>query len=112
MRDGAHPGIYLAVFAHEYGHRAQELAGVLETAQQKQYDDGQDSAAGLEFSRRLELQAQCFSGMFLGSSVDRGGDVDRNHGTNAHAESWWHQGAMKNRTQQCNTWAATSADVA
>jgi hypothetical protein len=129
---GAHPGVYLAVFAHEYGHHVQKLAGLMDTADQKRYDAGADTDAGLEFSRRLELQAQCFSGMFLGSEENRGGDIDtniynegwnsedrgdgqrqvRDHGTNAHAESWWQQGAQSNRLQQCNTWAASPSDVA
>lgn len=129
---GAHPGIYLAVFAHEYGHHVQQLAGLMDTAGQKRYDAGADSDAGLELSRRLELQAQCFSGMFIGSEENRGGDIDtniyteawnsqdrgdhisgqpRDHGTDAHAESWWQQGGQSNRLQQCNTWAATSGDV-
>ncbi|MCU1682070.1 MAG: Conserved putative rane protein [Amycolatopsis sp.] len=128
---GAHPGVYLAVFAHEYGHHVQNLSGVSDTYWQQRYDAGTDSAPGLELSRRLELQAQCFSGMFLGSTVGRGGDVDRNiyneawnsedrgdgqqpvrdHGSNAHAMSWWQHGAQTNRTQQCNTWASSSGDI-
>ena len=85
-----------------------------------------------ELSRRLELQAQCFSGMFLAATHDRGsvdanilteartsqdrGDHNagqpRDHGTDAHTTSWWEQGAQKNRTYQCNTWKSPAVDVA
>ncbi|WP_244287355.1 neutral zinc metallopeptidase [Amycolatopsis rubida] len=129
---GAHPGIYLPVLAHEYGHHVQQLSGVSDAMDDARYDAGADSAAGLELSRRLELQAQCFSGMFLGSAhAAGGGDVDRNiyteawnsedrgdhnggprdHGSDRHAIAWWQQGATKNRVKQCNTWASNSSDV-
>jgi hypothetical protein len=128
---GAHPGVYLAVLAHEYGHHVQELSGVQAAYWDLRYDAGADTAAGLELSRRLELQAQCFSGMFLAATFSRG-SVDKNllqearttqdrgdhnpgeprdHGSDAHSISWWEQGAQKNRTYQCNTWLANPADV-
>ncbi|MFL6142334.1 MAG: neutral zinc metallopeptidase [Labedaea sp.] len=131
-RLGAHPGVYLAVLAHEYGHHVQALSGVEDAYWAKRYDAGADTEAGLELSRRLELQAQCFSGMFLAATYSRG-SVDKNilqearttqnrgdhtageprdHGSDAHATSWWEQGAQKNRTFQCNTWRATAAEVA
>ncbi|MFA4051321.1 hypothetical protein ONA88_19325 [Mycobacteroides chelonae] len=90
---------------------------------------GVDSPLGLELSRRLELQAQCFSGMFLGSR--RGGTITqqeldlawndqdrgdgqqptRDHGSNQHAEAWWRHGSLKNRLWECNTWLADSSAV-
>jgi hypothetical protein len=129
---GAHPGVYLALLAHEYGHHVQALSGVMDAYAQARYDAGVDSEAGLELSRRLELQAQCFSGMFLAGTYSRGsvddnilnearttqdrGDhqagVPRDHGTDAHTSGWWEQGAQKNRTFQCNTWLSPPADVA
>ncbi|MEV6910362.1 neutral zinc metallopeptidase [Amycolatopsis sp. NPDC051071] len=128
---GNKPGVYLAVFAHEYGHHIQALSGVMEAYWDARYDAGVDSATGLEMSRRNELSAQCLSGTFLGSTVGRGGSVDqamyrdawgsqdrgdhnggpRDHGSDAHAISWWQHGAQKNRMAQCNTWAANSSDV-
>ncbi|WP_020643644.1 neutral zinc metallopeptidase [Amycolatopsis balhimycina] len=130
---GNHPGPYLSILAHEYGHHVQNLAGITEAFGEKRYDAGADSAAGLELSRRMELEAQCFSGMFLGSSSISGGSVDRNiyneawnaqdrgddyarngkrdHGSAKHNISWWQHGATKNRNQQCNTWLSASADV-
>jgi predicted metalloprotease len=129
---GAHPGVYLAVFAHEYGHHVQAMSGVLDAYSQARYDAGVDTGPGLELSRRLELQAQCFSGMFLAATYGRGsvdanilgearstqdrGDhtsgLPRDHGTDAHTAAWWEQGATKNRTYECNTWKSPAADVA
>jgi hypothetical protein len=131
---GAHPGVYLAVFAHEFGHHVQAVAGVLKAAHQAEYDAGPDSTAGLEMSRRIELQADCFSGMwFAGAwngkgSIDdnivrealadgykRGDDNDpggpRDHGTKQHAGAWQEQGYRKNRTFQCNTYLASPESV-
>ena len=102
---GAHPGVYLAVLAHEYGHHVQAMSGVLDTYGEASYNAGVDTEAGLELSRRLELQAQCFSGMFLAATYGRGsvddniltearttqdrGDhnagLPRDHGTDEHA---------------------------
>ncbi|TDV37580.1 neutral zinc metallopeptidase [Actinophytocola oryzae] len=129
---GARPGVYLALLAHEYGHHVQALSGVMETYWDARYDAGADTDAGLELSRRSELQAQCFSGMFLASvygrgsvddnllteartSQDRGDhnpDLPRDHGTDDHAIGWWEQGAQQNRTYQCNTWMSPPEDVA
>jgi predicted metalloprotease len=130
---GNHPGPYLSILAHEYGHHVQNLAGISEAFGNQRYDAGADSAAGLELSRRMELEAQCFSGMFLGSASVSGGSVDKNlyneawnaqdrgddyarngkrdHGSAKHNISWWQHGATKNRNQQCNTWLSASGDV-
>jgi uncharacterized protein len=125
---GAHPGIYLAVFAHEYGHHVQDLSGVLGAAREQQYDAGPDTPEGLRISRRIELQADCFGGMFWSAATGRG-SVDRtmldeavhdrttrgddnglaeraDHGTGAHVQSWTLQGLERNRTAECNTWKA------
>ncbi|EHY90387.1 neutral zinc metallopeptidase [Saccharomonospora azurea] len=129
---GDAPGVYLALFAHEYGHHVQEMAGIMDAAWERIYAEGQDSAAGREMSRRKELQAQCFSGMFLGAHVDQGGSVTRamydaawydqetrgddtsgthDHGSNANYAKWWRAGAYDNRIVDCNTFAAPSEDV-
>ncbi|MFB9686358.1 neutral zinc metallopeptidase [Amycolatopsis plumensis] len=130
---GNHPGPYLSILAHEYGHHVQNLSGISEAYGNQRYDAGADSATGLELSRRMELEAQCFSGMFLGSASVSGGSVDKNvyneawnaqdrgddyarngkrdHGSARHNISWWQHGATKNRNQQCNTWLSPSGDV-
>ncbi|MEC3978807.1 neutral zinc metallopeptidase [Amycolatopsis sp. H20-H5] len=130
---GNHPGPYLSILAHEYGHHVQEMSGIFDAYGNARYDAGADSAAGLETSRRLELEAQCFSGMFLGSASVSGGSVDKNiynegwnsqnrgdeynpahirdHGTAKHNIAWWQHGATTNRTPQCSTWNSSSGDI-
>jgi predicted metalloprotease len=129
---GNDPGVYLALFAHEYGHHVQEVAGLMDAAWQRIYEAGPTTPAGMEMSRRKELQAQCFSGMFLGAHVDQGGSVTRemfdkawndqetrgdntsgshDHGTNAHYADWWRAGARSDRIAACNTFSAPSSAV-
>ncbi|WP_084037483.1 neutral zinc metallopeptidase [Haloechinothrix halophila] len=126
------PGVYLALIAHEYGHHVQELAGIMDAAWRKIYRVGEDSPAGQEMSRRKELQAQCFSGMFLGSHVNRGGSITREmydqawhdqetrgddtsgghkHGSNENYAMWWRVGALDNRISDCNTFKASTGSV-
>ena len=126
------PGVYLALIAHEYGHHVQELSGLMDATWRKIYQAGETSTKGQEFSRRKELQAQCFSGLFLGAHVDRGGSITRemydrawhdqetrgddtsggkDHGSNAHYAEWWRKGALDNRISDCNTYAASAASV-
>ncbi|MGH3451724.1 MAG: neutral zinc metallopeptidase [Haloechinothrix sp.] len=129
---GDNPGVYLALIAHEYGHHVQELSGIMDAAWEKIYAAGEHSRAGEEMSRRKELQAQCFSGMFLGSHVERGGSITRemynqawedqetrgddtsgghNHGSNENYAAWWRIGAIDNRIVDCNTFTASRAEV-
>lgn len=129
---GDSPGVYLALFAHEYGHHVQEMTGMMDAAWEKIYAAGRNSPAGLEMARRKELQAQCFSGMFLRTHIGNGGSgtqrmYDRawqdqqtrgddtsgsnDHGSNAHYAGWWRTGAQQNRIADCNTFAAASSEV-
>jgi len=126
------PGVYLALIAHEYGHHVQELAGIMDAAWRQIYQAGEGSVRGQQLSRRKELQAQCFSGLFLGAHVDRGGSVTRemydkawhdqetrgddtsggrDHGSNAHYAHWWRKGALDNRISDCNTFSAPPGSV-
>ncbi len=127
---GAHPGVYLALFAHEYGHHVQAMSGMEDAYLKVTYTARSDDERQ-ELSRRLELQAQCFSGMFLAATSGRG-DVDgnitreaetsqdrgdhngppRDHGTDNHTIGWWNSGFQRNSLSQCDTWSASSADVA
>jgi predicted metalloprotease len=126
-----HWEIYLSVFAHEYGHHVQQEAGILDKAHDEEYDAGVDTAAGQEVSRRIELQAQCFDGMYLAAAdgggsltasqitsaredaYERGDDQSdmRDHGTDEHSGDWWSTGYGKNNTARCNTYAASSDQV-
>jgi predicted metalloprotease len=125
------PGAYLTILAHEFGHHVQAMAGILATEYHQAESVGPDSAAGLDLSRRLELQADCFGGMFMGKSYGHGdvgddmwndasysnhgaGDqagAPRTHGSDDHAYRWWKTGSDQVNTQACNTWVASSADV-
>lgn len=119
------PIVHLQMVAHEFGHHVQELSGTLTEAWVQRRKAGTNTAAGLEWSRRMELQAECFGGMFLGSVTDSGGpftqsdlaDVlqayigDPTHGTNANVDAWFLRGT-ENQIARCNTWTATAGEVA
>ncbi|MGW4368385.1 neutral zinc metallopeptidase [Nocardia takedensis] len=124
-------GAQLAALAHEYGHHIQSVIGVTRAYRDRRTTVGWDSAAGLELSRRLELQAACFSGMFLGTNAgrvdldesswteaaaanraagDRPGEP-RARGTDATVWGWWKWGSDTGDTWECNTWYAAAAHV-
>ncbi|MGY4103286.1 neutral zinc metallopeptidase [Nocardia sp. R16R-3T] len=123
--------VYLSVFAHEYGHHVQAMAGILRKANSDRVDAGVRSDRGLELSRRIELQANCFDGMYLGSSSNGGslttsqitlarrdahgrgdqrGDM-RDHGTAENGGTWFEIGVDKDRAAQCNTFTASASAV-
>ncbi|MEU4316550.1 neutral zinc metallopeptidase [Nocardia sp. NPDC024068] len=123
--------VYLSVFAHEYGHHIQNMSGILLAANSERVDAGARSPEGLELSRRVELQANCFDGMYLVSSADGGAlteqqmtqartDADnrgdqrgdmRDHGTPENGGRWFGLGVEHNRTAQCNTFTAADGEV-
>ncbi|TMR23320.1 hypothetical protein ETD86_08455 [Nonomuraea turkmeniaca] len=55
--------LLLVTVAHEYGHHIQQLTGMLKA--QTRYN-GKNEAKVLDEMRRLELQAECLSGAFIG----------------------------------------------
>ena len=52
------------VIAHEYGHRVQDVLGTMDSVQSQQQSD---PSKANELSIRLELQADCFAGMWAHS---------------------------------------------
>jgi predicted metalloprotease len=133
-QNGAYVGYFLAVFAHEFGHHVQAVSGVLRASYQLRYDAGADSPVGLELSRRTELQADCFAGMWLAAAWNGKGAIDdnivrealksfyttgdennpsgpRDHGTGQHSGWWQEHGYTKNRTFECNTFLAPADSV-
>ncbi|MBF6357940.1 neutral zinc metallopeptidase [Nocardia higoensis] len=123
--------VYLSVFAHEYGHHVQAMSGILRKANSERVEAGVRSDRGLELSRRIELQAQCFDGMYLGSSQEGGaltssqislairdangrGDAPTDspdHGSPENSGTWFEIGVEQNRAAQCNTFAAPAEAV-
>lgn len=120
--------------AHEYGHHVQQLTGI-SAAYTDRYDDSypDDVRAYTELTRRLELQAQCFAGAFVGANshtmrvsrarmaanaghtgdaADDGDPTKHTHGSFAHNRYWlvtrgWDAGTVTS----CNTWTASSRTV-
>lgn len=123
--------VYARVIAHEYGHHVQDRAGILLYGDQ-QIESG-DEATGNAASRRIELQAQCFAGAFLGTERDtlpmtreqyvamiidvrgRGEDRkppdERDHGSGRHYAGWVVTGFNGRDLTVCNTWIAPPSKV-
>ncbi|MCW2917266.1 MAG: hypothetical protein JWN52_5334 [Actinomycetia bacterium] len=127
----SHYAVYARVIAHEYGHHVQEQSGILGYGHQLMSQSDVD--ARNEASRRLELQAQCLAGAFLGSEktslpmtreqshyllLDVRGRGDDNqpsdkhdHGSSKHYASWVVTGYTKQLLSACNTWTAPPSAV-
>ncbi|WP_036555879.1 neutral zinc metallopeptidase [Nocardioides insulae] len=125
------PAVHLSLMAHEYGHHVQQLAGILPESTDREVRAGPSTPAGLRYNRRMELQAQCFAGIFFRAHAGRGsisnemlleaetdqgrrGDwsgQSRDHGTPQHYQSWWQRGAERGSPADCNTYAAPAGDV-
>lgn len=119
--------------AHEYAHHVQTLTGINETYNTRYYEKQGDTAATTLLTRRSELQAQCFAGIFLSPNsstmnVDRGkleemakrtGDdpedsnpANRTHGKPVNNTRWlMNEGWDKKDAGACNTWTAPENDV-
>ena len=120
------PTAAVSLLAHEYGHHIQQLSGTMHAAVVQMNAAGRSSPAGLELSRRAELQAQCLSGMFIGSTFDTasiqlaqqdnytrgdapGGPAD--HGQAQSFGDWFTRGATRDSLDVCNTWIAPPDQV-
>ncbi|GAA1965551.1 neutral zinc metallopeptidase [Amycolatopsis minnesotensis] len=121
------PAAHLAVLAHEYGHHVQELSGIMTAVELKMSSADESTPADKELSRRVELQANCFAGLFAAAASGRGdvtkavadkavsefgntGDSD-SHGTRKHQLWWARAGLGAADTSACNTFTAPAADV-
>jgi predicted metalloprotease len=127
----SHYAVYARVIAHEYGHHVQDQGGILDYGHQLMSQSGVDARD--EASRRIELQAQCLAGAFLGSEknslpmtreqtryllLDVRGRGDDNqptgkhdHGSSRHYAGWVVTGYTRQVLSACNTWAAPSSAV-
>ncbi|MCB1015805.1 MAG: neutral zinc metallopeptidase [Acidimicrobiales bacterium] len=118
------------VIAHEIGHHVQNLLGVSDDVRRAQRDD---PARANELSVRLELQADCFAGVWGHSVYDRGAledgdlqegltaaaavgddriqesagvDVDPEtwtHGSSAERQEWFNRGFDTGDVAACDT---------
>ena len=120
------------VLAHEIGHHVQKLLGIEEQAQQAM---ASHAGARNQISVHVELQADCFAGVWSHSTEQRNlleaGDVDEamraasavgddrlqrmqtgrvnpdsfTHGTSEQRTHWFHQGLESGSIAACNTFA-------
>lgn len=118
------------VVAHEIGHHVQNLIGTSDRVQEAQQRDQRNAN---EYSVRLELQADCYAGIWAASAQQRGiletGDVEEGlgaasavgddriqemsgrgvnpdaftHGSAAQRSEWFTRGLKSGRIRDCDT---------
>ena len=123
------------VMAHEFGHALQARTAILISAYALGQDSG-DKATELQYTRRLETQADCFSGMFIGAVSQSIGvqpqdepgildiyvaigddtlsgkpDIVGNHGLGRSRKYWGTTGLSTSSVDACNTFTASSKYV-
>ncbi|TXK39530.1 neutral zinc metallopeptidase [Nonomuraea sp. C10] len=111
--------------AHEWGHHVQELTGILDAQNTLYWRSGKTRRAAL--SRRLEMQAECFAGVFYRSTLDTlNSDItwaqwidgvkrsreSEIHGKPRNLAYWQDRGYDAGSAGACNTWTAPNARVA
>ena len=124
------------VIAHEVGHHVQNLTGKMDQAQNMR--GGGSRTAANEASVRMELQADCYAGVWGHHAGTRdqldAGDIDEGlnaataigddrlqrqsqgrvvpesftHGTSAQRARWFKRGLDSGRPQDCDTFSASS----
>ena len=124
------------VLAHEIGHHVQNLLGVERQVRQVQR---QNPARQNELSVRLELQADCFAGVWAQSTAQRdlleAGDVEEalkaasavgddhiqqmtrgrvspesfTHGSSAQRMEWFQRGMQSGNPEACDTFASAGS---
>jgi predicted metalloprotease len=123
-----------SVLAHEFGHTIQARTGILISS--IAFEQKASKADAKVFSRRLEVQADCFSGMFTEavgpSSGLSGGDltnlrdvfynlgddvlskqanIQGDHGLGRSRKAWFTTGQENTLRGTCNTYTADPATV-
>jgi uncharacterized protein len=118
------------VMAHEFGHSLQGRTGILISAHALGQNSG-DEGTDLRYVRRLETQADCFSGMFIRAvsqsigvqqqdldgileiylaigddSLSGDPNIVGNHGLGRSREYWGTVGLGGNDVGRCNTFIA------
>ncbi|MFL6204822.1 MAG: neutral zinc metallopeptidase [Acidimicrobiales bacterium] len=130
------PGDFAQVYvlAHELGHHVQNLLGTSDQVNQAQAGAGQAKAN--ELSVRLELQADCYAGIWGHSAQDRGliepGDIDEGlgaaaavgddalgngskeswtHGSSESRQRWFRAGFDSGELGACDTFSVPAGDL-
>ncbi|MFF5206915.1 neutral zinc metallopeptidase [Streptosporangium sp. NPDC000396] len=111
----------LEVIAHEYGHHVQQLSGIMDAVDGRKY---KNEKAYLPELRKIELQAECFSGAFIGSIwqslnrrqsdftyVLRAAYDTSSHGKAKNIAYWLTQGFNQEGPGACNTFSAPKSKV-
>lgn len=114
-----------SLLGHEFGHHVQSRTGILRANYLVRSQLPPDQA--LEEQRRLELQVQCFSGLYLSAAAisygltesdrralirfETGGD-SQTHGLGRLRGAWFASGLASGSVSTCNTFVVGSADVA
>ena len=114
------------VIAHEYGHHVQNLLGINDQVRKQQ--QGASDAEANALSVKVELQADCFAGVWANAAYDRleTGDLDEaidaaqavgddaiqgsnanqesfTHGTSAQRKQWFTTGFESGDAGRCDT---------
>ncbi|GAA4227337.1 hypothetical protein FHR32_000246 [Streptosporangium album] len=110
------------VVAHEYGHHVQQLSGIMGAFANRKYKSDKAYLAEL---RKIELQAECFSGAFLGSvwqslgrrQSDFSYVLDFSYDTVSHGKAtniayWLKRGFNQESPGACTTFSAPASRVA
>jgi hypothetical protein len=120
------------IVAHEFGHAVQARTGIL-TAAHGLADAATTDAESNEWSRRTELQADCFAGLFIRSvsksagisqqdldnvaalmtafgddALSKNSGIDGGHGLGTSRKYWIQLGLASTSVNVCNTFTAAS----
>ncbi len=117
------------LMAHEYAHHVQQVAGIMPWYAQASWRASK--SAKLAYSRRLELQAECMSAVFMKSVKDslpvdeayyqqiidwfgeKGASIwpQNDHGSSANQARWMQRGWNYGAPAACNTWTSPARYV-
>lgn len=128
------PYVVESVIAHEFGHAIQGRTGILISEAAWEQNSGEADAN--EFSRRLEVQADCWSGQFINSvkmsvglddndvqqlsllfysigddQLSGDPNIEGNHGHGDSRRDWFLEGTVTTSMGACNTFDAPAAAV-
>ena len=130
------PGDFARVYvlAHELGHHVQNLLGTSDQVRQAQ--QGASAEEANELSVRLELQADCYAGIWGSSAQDRGliepGDIEEGldaaaavgddalgngdqeswtHGSSESRQRWFRAGFDSGDLAACDTFSVPASEL-